>query len=161
LEVGLLVTDCAAGSRSDMTSLFEMMKWAAYYARHMNLSDVVVGVHPHHVKFYTRCYGFEQFGAETVYPMVKNKPVVPLRLRLNEQLALQVLPRGLRHVRDYPLHAEAFSNRYLFCNEAIRGTSIDHFMLSLRKPKGGLSSLLRQPRLWNSFRGLFAGAAAG
>jgi hypothetical protein len=84
-----------------------------------------------------------------------------LRLRLNEQLALQVLPRGLRHVRDYPLHADAFSNRYPFCNDKIRGTLIDHFMLSLRKPKGGLASLLRQPRLWNSFRGLFAGAAAG
>lgn len=135
LEVGLLVADSSANVGSDMNTLFELMKWGVYYALDLGVSDIVVGVHPHHARFYTRCFAFEQFGTETVYPLVRNKPVVPLRLRVNEQLALQMLPRGLRHVRDNPVAADAFDNRFVLSGEALAGSLVEHFLASQHAPR--------------------------
>jgi hypothetical protein len=128
LEVGLLVADSSANVGSDMNTLFELMKWGVYYALDLDVTDIVVGVHPHHARFYTRCFAFEQFGAETVYPLVRNKPVVALRLRVNEQLALQMLPRGLRHVRENPVGPDAFADRFVLSEAALRGSRIEHFL---------------------------------
>jgi hypothetical protein len=127
MEVGMLVADSSANVGQDMKTLFELMKWGVYYALHLGITDVVVGVHPHHARFYTRCFAFEQFGPERVYPLVRNKPVVLLRLRLNEQLALQVLPRGLRHVRDNPIEPDAFAERFLLNRENLSGSTIERF----------------------------------
>src|SRR5699024_12138467 len=69
--------------------------------------------------FYKRCYGFEKFAAETSYPMVKNNPVVPLRLRLRESLAKDVLPRGLAHARAHPLPAGVVADRFTFAPELL------------------------------------------
>lgn len=128
LEVGLLVADCSAGSTRSMTALFELMKWGVYYALHLGASDIVIGVHPHHAQFYSRCFAFEQFGPETSYPVVRNRPVVPLRLRLKEQLALRMLPRGLRYVRNNPVDSEAFAERYAFSRRGLSGSRIERFM---------------------------------
>lgn len=128
LEVGLLVGNCRGSMGRDMAALFELMKWGVYYALHLNISDIVIGVHPHHAKFYTRCFGFEQFGPVTVYPLVKNKPVVPLRLRVNERLARRTLPRGLCHARANPVDRDAFIKRYALGDRGPAGSLIERFM---------------------------------
>lgn len=133
MEVGLLVGNCRPGESLDMIGLFEMMKWPIYYALHIGISDIVIGVHPHHVKFYTRCFAFEQFGPESVYPVVHNKPVVPLRLQLREQLAHKVQPRGLRYVRDNPVAADAFEKRFAFSSHGLMGSAIERFMSPTHK----------------------------
>jgi hypothetical protein len=123
LEVGMLADRRRYASRG-VGALFSMMRWAVHYGLHTGMTDIVIGVHPRHAQFYVRCYGFEQFAPPTSYPMVRNNPVVPLRLRLIEGLAKDELPRGLADARDNPLPASKFSHRFAFEPEQLRGSLI-------------------------------------
>ena len=123
LEVGMLADRRQCASRG-IRALFGMMRWAIHYALHTGLTDIVIGVHPRHAQFYVRCYGFEQFAPPTSYPMVRNNPVVPLRLRLLEGLAKDELPRGLADARDNPLPGSKFSHRFAFEPEQLHGSLI-------------------------------------
>lgn len=127
LEVGMLADRRQSAARG-VGALFSMMRWAVYYGLHTDLTDIVIGVHPRHVQFYTRCYGFEEFAEPTSYPLVRNNPVVPLRLRLHEGLARDVLPRGLVDARDNPIPANAFSDRFAFKPAQLRGSRIAGFL---------------------------------
>ncbi|HTN31969.1 MAG TPA: hypothetical protein VL178_14255 [Pseudomonas sp.] len=127
LEVGMLADRRQSASRG-IGALFSMMRWAIHYALHADLSDIIIGVHPRHAQFYERRYGFEQFAPPTSYPLVRNNPVVPLRLRLLEGLAKGELPRGLADARDNPLPASAFSHRFAFEPEQLRGSLIAGFL---------------------------------
>jgi hypothetical protein len=127
LEVGMLADRRQSAARG-VGALFSMMRWAVYYGLHTDLTDIVIGVHPRHAQFYVRCYGFEEFAAPTSYPLVRDNPVVPLRLRLHEALAKDVLPRGLADARDHPIPASAFSHRFAFAPEQLRGSLIAGFL---------------------------------
>jgi hypothetical protein len=127
LEVGMLA-DRRHCAKRGMTALFAMMRWAIHYGLHIDLTDIVIGVHPRHAPFYLRCYGFEELAPPTSYPLVKNNPVVLLRLRLAERLAEKRLPKGLADARDKPLPASAFSNRFAFDPEQLRGSAIADFL---------------------------------
>jgi hypothetical protein len=127
LEVGMLADRRQCASRG-IRALFSMMRWAVHFGLHIDLTDIVIGVHPRHAQFYERCYGFEQFGSPTSYPLVRNNPVVPLRLRLRERLANDVLPCGLADARDNPIPANAFSHRFGFEPRQLRGSLIAGYM---------------------------------
>lgn len=127
LEVGMLADRRRSVARS-IGALFSMMRWAAYDVLHNDLTDIVVGVHPRHAQFYVRSYGFEEFAAPTSYPLVRNHPVVGLRLRLREGLAKDILPRGLVDVRDHPIPASAFARRFMFEPEQLRGSRLAGFL---------------------------------
>lgn len=127
LEVGMLADRRESAARG-IGALFSMMRWAVYYALDLDLTDVVIGVHPRHAQFYERCYGFEQFASPTTYPMVRNNPVVPLRLRLREGLAKDVLPRGLADARDNPVPASNFAHRFTFEPDQLSGSMIAGFL---------------------------------
>lgn len=127
LEVGMLADRRRCAARG-VAALFSMMRWAVHYALHLGLTDIVIGVHPRHAQFYMRCYGFEQFAPPTSYPLVRNHPVVPLRLRVLGQLAKDKLPRGLADARDNPVPASAFAHRFAFEPEQLRGSRIAGFM---------------------------------
>src|SRR5699024_10577737 len=103
VEVGLLADRRRRASRS-AAALFSMMRWAAYFTLHVQYTDIVIGVHPHHARFYMHCFGFEKLAAPTRYPLVRDNPVIPLRLPLQEALANQK-SRGADYVRDNPLPA--------------------------------------------------------
>ena len=128
LEVGMLADRRESAARG-IGALFSMMRWAVHYGLHTDLTDIVIGVHPRHAQFYARCYGFEEFAEPTSYPLVRNNPVVPLRLRLRESLAKDVLPRGLADARDNPLPASAFADRFAFKPEQLRGSLIAGFLI--------------------------------
>ena len=127
LEVGMLADRRRSAARG-VGALFSMMRWAVHFGLHTDVTDIVIGVHPRHAQFYERCYGFEQFASPTSYPLVRNNPVVPLRLRLLEQLSHDVLPRGLADARDNPISASAFSQRFAFEPEQLRGSLIAGFL---------------------------------
>lgn len=127
LEVGMLADRRRCASRG-ITALFSMMRWAVHFALHNDQTDIVIGVHPRHAQFYVRCYGFEEFAAPTTYPLVRNHPVVPLRLRLRERLAENVLPRGLADAQNNPVPASAFAHRFAFKPEQLRGSLIAGFL---------------------------------
>ncbi len=127
LEVGMLADRRQNASRG-VGALFSMMRWAIHYGLHTDLTDIVIGVHPRHAAFYMRCYGFEKFAPPTSYALVRNNPVVLLRLRLLEALAKDVLPRGLADARDNPLPASVFSHRFAFGPEQLRDSRIAGFL---------------------------------
>ncbi len=127
LEVGMLADRRQSASRG-VGALFSMMRWAIHYGLNTDLTDIVIGVHPRHADFYIRCYGFEKFAPPTSYALVRNNPVVLLRLRLLEALAKDVLPRGLADARDNPLPGSAFSHRFAFEPEQLRGSLIAGFL---------------------------------
>lgn len=127
LEVGMLADRRESAARG-IGALFSMMRWAIHYGLHTELTDIVIGVHPRHAAFYVRCYGFEEFAAPTDYPLVRNNPVVGLRLRLREMLANDVLPRGLTDARDNPIPASAFHDRFAFEPGQMRGSLIAGFL---------------------------------
>lgn len=127
LEVGMLADRRRSVARG-IGALFSMMRWAIYYALHADLTDIVIGVHPRHAQFYIRCYGFEEFAPPTSYPLVRNHPVVLLRLPLREALARDVLPRGLADARANPIAASAFAHRFAFEPEQLDGSAISGFL---------------------------------
>lgn len=127
LEVGMLADRRRCVSRS-VQALFSMLRWSLHYALHTDLTDLVIGVHPRHAQFYVRYYGFEPFAAEKSYPLVRNHPVVPLRLRIPEGLAKDDMPRGLAHAYHNRLPEGAFAHRFAFEPEQLRGSPIAGFM---------------------------------
>jgi hypothetical protein len=129
LEVGMLADRrrCAGGGNK---ALFAMMRWAVHFGLHAEMTDIIVGVHPRHAQFYIRCYGFQQFAPPKSYPLVRNHPVVPLRLRLREVMAQDVLPRGLADARDNPVPASAFSHRFAFEPRQLHGSRIAGYLNS-------------------------------
>jgi hypothetical protein len=127
LEVGMLADRRGCVSRG-VRPLFGMMRAAIYYALHTDLTDIVIGVHPRHAQFYIGCYGFEQMAPATSYPVVRNHPVVPLRLRLLEALAQAKLPRGLAAAREHPLPASEFMHRFAFEPQQLCGSTIAGFL---------------------------------
>ncbi|MGH8125495.1 MAG: N-acyl amino acid synthase FeeM domain-containing protein [Rhodanobacteraceae bacterium] len=127
LEIGMLADRRQSAARG-MKALFVMMRWATHYGLHNDVNDVVIGVHPRHAQFYARCYGFEEFAPPTSYPLVRNNPVVALRCRLPELLAQDSLPRGLADARDNPIPRSAFSQRFAFEPEQLRGSPIAGFL---------------------------------
>lgn len=127
LEVGMLADRRRSASRG-VGALFSMMRWAIHFGLHTDVTDIVIGVHPRHAQFYERCYGFEQLASPTTYPLVRNNPVVLLRLRLLEQLSQDVLPRGLADARDNPIPGSAFSGRFGFEPDQLRGSRIAGYL---------------------------------
>ncbi|MGH8234164.1 MAG: N-acyl amino acid synthase FeeM domain-containing protein [Rhodanobacteraceae bacterium] len=123
LEVGMLADRRRCVSRG-VGALFSMMRWAIHFGLHNDLTDIVIGVHPRHAEFYVRCYGLEEFAPPTSYPLVRNNPVVPLRLRLRESLANDVLPRGLADARDNPIPTSAFAHPFAFEPKQLHGSLI-------------------------------------
>lgn len=129
VEVGLLA-ERDRGARRGARTLFDLMRWAIYYVLHNGSTDIVIGVHPRHARFYARCFGFERFADATTYPLVNDHPVVPLRLPLHEALAASALPRGLTYTLDHPVAPHAFRHRFRFEPDRLRGSSIERFLAS-------------------------------
>lgn len=147
LEVGMLADRRRSQTRS-IGALFSMMRWAIYFGLHNDVTDIVIGVHPRHAGFYVRCYGFETFAPPTRYALVRNNPVVLLRLRLHEAMAQDVLPRGLADARNHPLPGHVFSNRFAFEPGQLQGSRIEDFL----KERYGMDSGHR-PRPVQRLRG--------
>lgn len=133
LEVGLLA-DRRQNTSGSIGALFSMMRWAIHYGLHHDLTDIVVGVHPRHASFYIRFYGFEIAGAPTTYAVVKNNPVVLLRLRLCAEAPLSQLPRGLMDAKNNPPPAGAFSHAFSFDGEQLKNSLINGFLKSSDTP---------------------------
>jgi hypothetical protein len=127
MEVGLLADRREQVSRS-VESLFELMRFAFYFAVEMSANDVVIGIHPRHAPFYMRLFAFEQIGGLKSYPTVKDRPVVLLKADIQRVLALNPLPKGLAYLVQHPLSGAAFKQRYLFNEPAVPLSVIGQFL---------------------------------
>jgi N-acyl amino acid synthase FeeM len=124
VEVGLLADRRAKLSRS-LEATLRLMKSAYFWGLLNGMTDIIVGVHPHHSGFYQRIFGFQVVGEESTCPWVNGAPVVPLRLKLEMVERSNTAPRGLRYFMNEPLELSEFDGRFIPDPDAIRGTLIE------------------------------------
>lgn len=113
MEICLLADRREHLTRS-LPAVLGMMRYVYWRSRHSHFDDIICGIHPHHAQFYMKYYAFEQIGRETVYPTVRNHPVVLLHLDLEAKVKLNPLPRGLALHASEPLEPTAFEPHFVF-----------------------------------------------
>lgn len=110
IEVGLFA-DRRGELKRARTSLLELMRWATYFGLNNEAQQAIIGVHPHHAKFYAKCLGFEIIGEEKQYGIVNGAPVVPLFLDWQTCTSATKIARGIKQFLDHPLENEAYRKR--------------------------------------------------
>lgn len=125
IELGLLA-DRRADIRRPRSSLMELIRWATCFGLIHGARQAIIGVHPHHAKFYAKCLGFQIVGKEKNYSQVNGAPVVPLLMDWQQQVEQPdqtKIPRGVRQCLDEPLPAESFTQRNQWRHEALTAWS--------------------------------------
>lgn len=123
-------------------SIVGLMRLAFHFGATRNSSDFVIGVHPRHVAFYARGFGFRPVGGLRTYPAVNDRPVVLLHGNLQESLARNPLPHALAYCLNNPVPIDMFKGRYDFSRAK---PSAAHARLeAYLREKQGLLSRLRQ-----------------
>jgi hypothetical protein len=131
MEVGLFADRREHMNRS-ADGLFELMRYAYYFALQMKVDDAIIGVHPRHAPFYMRLMGFERIGAVRSYPTVKDRAVVLLRGRVRDVTTMESAPKGLAYFAENPIRAEAFAHRFRFDDPQVAGSRIGRFLAEKR-----------------------------
>lgn len=131
MEIGMFADRREHMNRS-ADGLFELMRYAFYFALHMRIDNAIIGVHPRHAPFYMRLLGFQRLGAVRSYPTVKDRAVVLLGLNVRQTMAADPMPKGFRHFIDSPLGPEAFSRRFRFDDPRVAGSRIGKFLAEKR-----------------------------
>lgn len=127
IEVGLFA-DRRGELKRTRAALLDLMRWATYFGLTHGARQAVIGVHPHHAKFYAKCLGFEIIGEEKSYGSVNGAPVVPLFLDW-EKLSAGKRCRGIQSFQDHPLSAEAFTQRKTWRNLPSISRPLDRLLL--------------------------------
>jgi len=126
-EVGLLADRRSMLSRR-IDSLLILMHYAYDYAFLDDGTDIIIGVHPRHARFYKRMFGFDICGSERSYATVKDHPVVLLQLKRTAQDTLDPLPRGLQYFIETPLPTNPFLHRFNPSLRQIAGSPIEQYL---------------------------------
>ena len=126
-EVGLLADRRVALQRSIEAKL-DLLRWVFFYGVQSGQTHRVIGVHPHHAKFYERMFGFEAFSTESTCPFVNHAPVIGLQLDLQRALDGDRPPRGIRHFKQDPLGPGDYEGRYRFLAPEAVGTPVLEFL---------------------------------
>ena len=126
-EIGLLADRRQQLARA-ADSMFMLMHYAYDYAFRDGGTDLIIGVHPRHARFYRRAWGFELCGPERTYAAVKDRPVVLLRLDKEAQHQLNPRPRGLQYVIEHPVPHDMFDRRYDFAKDQVAASPIGKFL---------------------------------
>ena len=134
IELGLFADRREHLYRS-IDALLELMRFGTYFGVHVGATHGVIGVHPHHVNFYTRLLAFDVIGPERSYGLVKQHPVVLLQLDWYTKTKLKQPPRALAHFMKHPVPAEAFESRARLDAASIAGSSIERYLQ--RQTTGG------------------------
>lgn len=127
MEVGLFADRREHLNRA-AEGLFELMRFVYYFALYLPVDDVVIGVHPRHVPFYTRFFGFDQAGGMRNYPTVKDRPAVLLRFDMHSIPGRPALPKGLAYFVENPVSDAMFDRRFRFDEATIAGSPVARFL---------------------------------
>jgi hypothetical protein len=106
------------------SSVIHLMRLAFYFALTRNSSDAVIGVHPRHARFYSRAFGFRQFGPVRTCPAVNHRPVILLHANLKHSLQLDPFPHALEYCLSHPVPVDAFEDRYRFDPRELEGAEV-------------------------------------
>ncbi len=83
-DMGLKLAEvtCLADRRHQIARFLplfcELTRLMGRFARHQQVDQVVIAVHPKHARFYKRFMYFEEMGGLKMYPMVKSQPAEAL-----------------------------------------------------------------------------------
>jgi len=124
MEMGLFADRRDQLGRS-IDALLELMRYVCYFGVAMGGTDGVIGVHPRHAPFYTRLFAFEPVGQVRPCPRVADHPVLLLRHDWRRRALEPCPPRGLKHLREFPLAPDAYAQRIDLAPDNIRGTPIE------------------------------------
>ncbi|MHB0954777.1 MAG: N-acyl amino acid synthase FeeM domain-containing protein [Pirellulaceae bacterium] len=80
-EVSCLA-DRRSGAKDALALMLRLMTLLAQVARYRGVDELLIAVHPHHVKFYERFLGFTGFGDLRYYSTVCGNPAVAMALDL-------------------------------------------------------------------------------
>ncbi len=128
MEVGLFADRRRQVARS-INALLELMRFTFYYAVHAEVRNILIGVNPHHAKFYERIFGFVRFAEDSTCPAVNDAPLVPLRLDIPATYHQPGrLPKGLAFFRDHPVAPSTFDGRFTFDEAQLAGTRIADYL---------------------------------
>ena len=112
---GLVVAEisCLAdrqdGSRTGFSSVLQLMILCAQCAKARGVDELLIAVHPHHVRFYQGFFGFQFLGEQRSYGAVLDAPAVALALDLNH--LAENHPRGYERLFGKPFPAEVLAYR--------------------------------------------------
>lgn len=126
VEIGLLA-DTSTRATQSAKVIIEMMRHAFWFAW-LHKANIVVGVHPHHVGFYCRYFGFQCFGEASTHPTVNHWPVVPLFIAVDQTLQQTNWPKGVAALVRAPMPLGAFNQRVRLTRERVAGTAIGHYL---------------------------------
>jgi hypothetical protein len=127
MEVGLFADRRQHLDRT-IGALLELMRHACFFGVSYGATDAVIGVHPHHAKFYARLLGFQLIGEQKSYDAVSGNPVVLLRLDWYRVAAEPQRPRGIDYLLTTPLTTEAYQTRFDFAADAVQQSVLAHFV---------------------------------
>ena len=117
-EIGLFADRRESIGRS-VGALLDLIRLAFYYTLRSDDTTVIIGVHPHHIGFYKRLFGFELLGDVRPYEAANGKPVALLQLPIRDRLKESPTPRGLLYFVERPVDADEFRSRYRFPPDAL------------------------------------------
>jgi hypothetical protein len=125
-EIGLFADRRESIGRS-LSALLDLIRLAFYYTHRSDATSIVIGVHPHHVGFYQRVFGFEIAGDVRSYEAANGKPVVLMHLPMLERLMATPVPRGISYFLQRPVTEGEFRSRYRFPAEALQALPLAAF----------------------------------
>lgn len=128
VEMGLFADRREKIARS-YPALLNLMRHAYYYSLHRGATDIVIGVHPRHAEFYRRLFGLVPFGEPTVCPHVNDRPMVPLRIDIHEQLANPKPPTGVAFITGKPIEPEVYAQRVRLDAPTLAGTTVERYLV--------------------------------
>jgi hypothetical protein len=87
LGLALAEVSCLADRRQNIQRSFpvfvRLCRLMIQCARRRGIDQLLIAVHPRHVRLYTKYLAFQKIGDERPYPLVRNHPAVALMLDLN------------------------------------------------------------------------------
>lgn len=125
IEYGLFA-DRRANLMRGRESLLQMMAWAYHFSMLRDMTDCVIGVHPHHARFYMRLFGMRPVGGPSHYASL-NRASVQL-LHGSVERSMQERPEGLARAMAQTMDARRFEERFGFEASIVRGSPIDAFL---------------------------------
>jgi hypothetical protein len=123
LEIGLYAT---SQPNNSIKTIAQHVKFPFYFAHYNHYSDLIIGVHPHHARFYTHVFGFKEIGEVKTYPCVQDHLVVLLSIDVDSIFTSPL--RGIHYCIETPAVPELFEHRYQFDPKEIEKSPIGKYL---------------------------------
>jgi hypothetical protein len=130
MEVGLFGDRRDHLTRSSV-GLFELMRFAFFYAVHTKCDDALIGIHPRHAPFYQRYIGLEPMADLRTHPAVKDHPVVLMRMDFRAKR--ERMPKGLAYFVNNELPEKVFASRFTFDEASLNDSTLTRYLAYKQK----------------------------